>query len=342
MRQNHRWITRVVGAPLALPADVAQEARRLMSESRAKNTQRAYAADWKVFAEWCAAQGRQPFPANPDTVAAYIVALSRGTVDRLQPAHPRKLSTITRHLATISVRHREAKENPVGHVAVREIMRGLRRDRRKAGEAPRRAAPADLATLKRLIAAIDASTIGGCQDRALLLLGFAAALRSASIVGINVEDVKDFGTHMTVTLREEKTRQTGEPRVVGFHSPDGPLSVRDAIRAWTRLACIKTGPLFRRVTGSGRIKDKRLGAWAVTRAVHRAAATAGLKVSTLRSHSLRAGFITEADANGASLTEIMKVTGQQRPETVLGYIRHTDAMRGSAATKVWGGVEKKK
>jgi site-specific recombinase XerD len=47
----------------------------------------------------------------------------------------------------------------------------------------------------------------GCRDRALLLLGFAGALRRSELVGLDVADVSEGTDGLTVRLRRSKTDQ---------------------------------------------------------------------------------------------------------------------------------------
>ncbi|QDL37936.1 hypothetical protein EUB48_12115 [Rhodoferax sediminis] len=51
----------------------------------------------------------------------------------------------------------------------------------------------------------------GIRDRALLLLGFAAALRRSELVALNVEDLQFVREGMIVCLRRSKT----DPEAVG-------------------------------------------------------------------------------------------------------------------------------
>jgi hypothetical protein len=53
-------------------------------------TAQAYAADWRAFCHWCQGRHLAALPAQPSTVAAYLVDLSV----------TRKLATITRHLTS--------------------------------------------------------------------------------------------------------------------------------------------------------------------------------------------------------------------------------------------------
>ena len=82
--------------------------------------------------------------------------------------------------------------------------------RRQLGTAPtRRAAPLDLDPLARLLEPIDTATLAGRRDRALLLLGFAAALRRSELVALDVEDLEPStrARGLMVPIRESKTDQ---------------------------------------------------------------------------------------------------------------------------------------
>jgi integrase len=52
-------------------------------------------------------------------------------------------------------------------------------------------------------------TLSGQRDRALTLLGFAAALRRSELVALNVEDVDFVDGGMHLTIRRSKTDQEG-------------------------------------------------------------------------------------------------------------------------------------
>jgi site-specific recombinase XerD len=67
-------------------------------------------------------------------------------------------------------------------------MSGLRRQ--VGTDQLRRAAPLELEPLELVLAPIDTATLAGQRDRALLLLGFAAALRRSELVALEVEDLE--------------------------------------------------------------------------------------------------------------------------------------------------------
>ena len=123
----------VEAIPEASPADLApaaERARAYAGQAKAPNTLRAYNADWRDFAAWCAAAGLAPLPAEPETVGLYLGDLA---------AAGRKASTLERRLSAISQAHRLAGHpSPTGHPAVRAVWAGIRRahDAAQEGKAP--------------------------------------------------------------------------------------------------------------------------------------------------------------------------------------------------------------
>src|SRR5262245_20638637 len=96
----------LITVPGAVSSLIAS-ARRYISHSKAANTLRAYAGDWRHFSEWCSAKatrndavGRfRVLPASPELVACYIAELAdTGS----------KVSTITRRMAAIAKAHEAA------------------------------------------------------------------------------------------------------------------------------------------------------------------------------------------------------------------------------------------
>jgi integrase len=88
----------------------------------------------------------------------------------------------------------------------------------------------------------------GCRDRALLLLGFAGALRRSELVGLDVADVTEGTDGLTVHLRHSKTDQEGAGRTVGvpFGSNPATCPVR-AWRGWLEVSGVTEGAAFRPV-----------------------------------------------------------------------------------------------
>jgi integrase len=168
---------------------------------------------------------------------------------------------------------------------------------------------------------------------ALLLVGFAGALRRSELVALNVDDVDDHERGFTLRLRVSKTDQEREGRRIAIPRGTDPETcpVR-ALRAWLSAAAIGDGPLFRSVDRHGNIAPMRMSGRAVSLVIKRAAQRAGFDPDLYSGHSLRAGFATTAAANGASERAIANQTGHRSMEVLRRYIRHGTLFTDNAAT----------
>ena len=63
--------------------------RELAQKAVAANTRRAYATDWDSFSSSALARGLVPLPADPDTVARYIVWLADRPAARIDVGYTR-------------------------------------------------------------------------------------------------------------------------------------------------------------------------------------------------------------------------------------------------------------
>ncbi|MCV9967411.1 tyrosine-type recombinase/integrase [Pararhizobium sp. BT-229] len=78
------------------------------------------------------------------------------------------------------------------------------------------------------------------------------------------------------------------------------------------------------------LTDEPLTAQTVALIVKRYAEAAGLDFEKLSGHSLRAGFVTSAAANRASIFPIMEVTRHRDPRTVETCVRRADRFKDHA------------
>jgi site-specific recombinase XerD len=305
-------------------ASVVDKARQFAANSKAKNTIRAYQADWEHFRGWCAEYQACALPATPATVALYIADL----------ASTAKVATITRRLAAISKAHQAAGcESPctMKHAAVKEVLDGIKRTKTTA-QTGKAALLTD--SLRSLMRAIPDSLLGK-RDAALLLLGFAGGFRRSELVALTIADIEHCDDGVKVTLRRSKTDQEGQGRVVGIpHGSNPQLCPVRALRHWLDAASIASGPLFRSVDRHGNVSSSALTDQMVGRVLKRYCADAGLKVAEFGAHSLRAGMATQAAINGASERSIMRQTGHKSAAMVRRYIRDSELFRDNAAGRL--------
>ena len=297
-------------------------ARALGRNATAPATLRAYKADWTHYAAWCAAKGFTPVPAAPATIGAYLASLK----DSHAP------TTIRRRLAALGKMHRfnDLPWNP-GHRDIQEPLQGLLRQH---GRPVRKAAALTLPLLRQLLATCD-RTARGRRDRALLLIGFAGALRRSELVALQVEHVAVVAGGLRLRLLRGKTDQAGQGAEVGL--PRGRHAETCPVRAfdeWQAVARRKAGPLFRRVSAAGGIGTAALHPDAVRRILAHRARLAGLELAgaeRLSAHALRVGFITEAYGKGVRDEDIMRHTRHRDLRTMRGYVQRAGLVDDSPA-----------
>ena len=273
----------------------------------------------KSFSTWCEGVGRCAIPASAETCAVYFAALADAGL---------KVSTIQRRAAAISYAHRLAGEaSPLGLEAVKAVLRGVRRVR---GVAAQGRAPLTADLVARVVRRLP-DTLAGKRDRALIVLGFAAALRRSELVALQVADVVHTNDGVFVQIGKSKSDQEGRGCAIAV-----PTGVRlkpvEALDAWAAASGIVSGALFRAVDRHGRIGGA-LSDRAAAEIVKRAALRAKLDPAQFSGHSLRSGFVTSALGAGADLFRVMDVTRHRRVETLRIYDRRAKAFKDHAGRR---------
>ncbi len=275
--------------------------------SRAPNTLRAYRAAWRTFATWCAERGHPALPATPLTVADYLADI----------AGRYKASVLAVHRAAIAAAHKAAGHpNPTTDERVRATLAGIRKVH---GQPAAQRDPITLDTLRALVRACG-DDLAGLRDRALLLVGFAGALRRSELVALDAEHIRLNGA-LRITIARSKTDQEGQgyTKTIPRLDDEAICPVR-ALRAWLDAAGIQSGAVFRSVNRWGQV-GARLSAYDVARIVKRRAEACGLDARMLAGHSLRAGFVTQAALNGLDMLAIAEVSGHKTLNVLRRYVR---------------------
>jgi integrase len=299
------------GSVLAELRHVAERAREYAERARAQGTLAAYGRAWRAWEAWCVGHGLAPLPCDPGALAIYVTLLAdRGLA----------VSTLAVVLAAITFEHERAGHpQPRLHPAVAQTWAGIRRTK---GTAPRRKAAALSPEQLRKMIVGGQWSLGAVRDRALLLLGFAAALRRSELVAADVEHLTWDADGLVLFLPRTKVDRTGAGRSVGipFGSDRVTCPVR-AVRDWLDVSGITPGAIFRGVRKGGRLTEHRLTGRDVARIVQRAARQAGLDLDRLSGHSLRSGLVTTAAKAGKRPDVIAEQTGHRSIATLMSYIR---------------------
>jgi site-specific recombinase XerD len=301
-------------------AGLAGRAADYARAGTAASTRRAYDRDWAAFAHWCAEHDAVPLPALPQVVGLYLTHLA----ERLAVA------TLGRRLAAISTMHRlHGHRLDTRHPAIRDVLRGIRRSK---GTAQRRVVAATTPLLRAMLGTCD-SSLTGTRDRALLLLGFAAALRRSEIVALNVEDLTDAPEGLRLTIRRSKTDQEGAGETLGVVRTGSATCPIAALRAWCDAAAITEGRMFRRIDRHGNV-GAALTDQSVALILKKRAALAGLDPTNYSGHSLRAGLATSAAQHGVEERLIMRTTRHRSLPVLRTYLRDGEMFLGNASGRV--------
>lgn len=302
--------------------ELQDEAKQHLANSKAENTKRAYRNDWTQFSDWCEKNGLQNLPADPETLVYYITFLGKTL----------KASSIKRKMTAISQRHETAGyPSPTKLALVKGVWDGIQRN---IGIKEEGKDAIWLDELRQIVQAIPQNTLIGVRNRALLILGWAGALRRSELVGLNSEDVSKTRDGLILHLNKSKTDQKGEGQDVALPYGSNPLTcpVR-SLEDWLAVSGIVEGPLFRRIDRHGNILG-RLTPQSVRLVVRKSCEAIGMDSERYGAHSLRSGFCSTAAKAGKAEHQIMKQTRHKQSDSLQRYIKKANLFDDNAASGI--------
>ena len=246
----------------------------------------AYAKDLRLFLAW---GGHVPTPLA--MLHKYIRALGTKTAP----------VTIYRRLQAIRHAHvAQGLPSPTHEPSIRPVLRALQlgyapgQSPTKATSTPMRrrepksAKPMSRGLLLRMLDAMHRNSLDR-RDRALVLLGFMAALKRAELVSINVSDLTFTADAMVVVL---------SGRQIAVAATGGDLCAVTATKEWIAHAALDIeeppGPLFRRFDRGGDPTLDRLDSAWVSVVVKNRLRAVGIDPTSFSAQSLRRGRLAEA------------------------------------------------
>jgi integrase len=242
-----------------------------------------------------------------------------------------KTSTLQRRLATIAAHRTAGHELPTRNAKVKLVWAGIRRAK---GTAQAHVKPVLTKHVRLMVANLPNSLIG-VRDRALILLGFAGAMRRSDLVGLDVTDLAFGDEGLVVVVCKSKTDQLAKGRKIGIpkrqYVETCPVQ---AVQAWLEQTGICEGPVFRSVNKHGHVMEARLSGKSVAEVVKRSLVAAGKSARRFAGHSIRAGLITQAALAGLSERAIQDQSGHKSLAVMRRYIRDGSLFRENAAAKV--------
>ena len=293
--------------------------------SVANNTQRGYKADLGHFEAWAYDNKLAvSYPVTPEMAANYLTFCSKTL----------KMSTISRRIAALNYANKlkggyRVQSDPI----VSSLIAGMKREKSvKVSQHE----PLTIEKIRKIVARIDTTTLKGVRDKALLLIGFAGALRRSELAALTVEDVQRQEQGICLEIRRSKTDQEGEgdcvPILYGNDQETCPIIALDE---WLEMSGLTEGALFRSITRWGKLGEQGISHDGILKTVKEHVERAGYDPLTHGAHSLRAGAATTAANNDASDAEIARL-GRWSPgsKAMYGYIRHRSVFERTAAGKL--------
>jgi integrase len=317
----------IVGLPASAVsfAEAEAAAAEYRRAARADNTRRAYRAAIARFTDWCHEHRQTALPASPETVAAFLAAeAGRGlTVNTLRLRH-----AALRYLHLLA-----GYPLPTASPLVAATFTGVRRAHRR----PLRKKTA--LVLDRLRAAVETipDTLPGKRDRALLLVGFAAALRPSELAALSFDHLTRHNDGIALFLPWRKNDQEGEGTSVWLPAGRTDLCPVKALDAWLGAAAIGEGPLFRRLwhlppprarrgakrkvaSDRYRIGESPIDTDSIALVVKKWTGRAGLDGASFAGHSLRRGAISSGVAHGVHIARLKQFSGHASLKSLEEYV----------------------
>ena len=290
------------------------ETLKNLKNSKAKNTLRAYQADFKDFSIFCSKNGFSSIPTEPKILSLYLTHLSATS----------KFSTLKRRIASISVVHKmKGHYLDTKHPIVMENLHGIRRAK---GTKQLGKKPILINDLKSIINAIDAFNKiekKKLRDKAILLVGFSGGFRRSELVEIEYDDVEFVSEGVKIFIKRSKTDQSGEGMIkaIPYFENKNFCPVVN-LKKWIDYSVIKSGKVFN-------ISDK-----SVALIIKKYASLSGLDPNKYGGHSLRSGFATSTAEAGAEERNIMAMTGHKTTQMVRRYIKDANLFKNNALNKI--------
>lgn len=279
-----------------------REASLFVRNALCFNTRRDYAAEVRLFAAWI---GKPAHAITLSDLLAYREHLeSRG----LKSASIAKKLTVLRRLFAFCHDQGLLQRNPAAGLALPKVNNESGRDILTLDEC------------RRLLDAVDPSTLRGKRDRAILALLLINGLRTCEIVRANVGDLRHEEDYWVLRVR-------------GKGGKEADTRIRDDVHAAiVSYASLRSdqppdSPIF---MGTNHRAKGRLTTRTVQHMVRRYMEKAGIERSNICVHSLRHTAVTLVILSGASILKAQEFARHSDPKTTTRYFHNLERMKDHA------------
>jgi integrase len=309
--------------PLIAVLDAALDSQvvRDIKGSAAPKSWRAYRSDLTDLGHWL--NGRDW--TDPNVIGDYLRALEdAGAAYSTIQRRTTSIAKLVEVLAAIG--HMDPAADPTKHPTARVALKAIRR---RLGTDLDQAAPLTAERLIQVLLSIDATTLAGRRDIALLLIGWFGAFRRSEISGIRRGDLAIDDHGVVITLQRSKASQEHAVIVPIARTPESRWCPVDALEQWlTGLDALAdaTDVVWPWITRGDNLRTgiPPVGDAAIDGVVTRRVTAAGVADSAdYSAHSLRSGWITEAKNRRIDEADIMRHARLKSLSIMRSYDRRT-------------------
>lgn len=305
-----------------------QTAAAHAANAHAQNTNRAYQNDLKLvsayFPNFLNSTYQVTTPLTPTDVAAFLGHLiSNGYTDNKGNKQTYKPATLNRIVATISTIHKQTNIDTPITKTVRAIVVGY--GKTLTDNKPYKQKQAKGLKGATIVKAInkdtfDTTTNRGTRDKAILLVGFTAALRRNEIASLKVSNLIFDTDGVLINLDNTKT---GDRKNYVPLSSDIETCTATALKKWIAAAKLKGSDyLFPTIIKGDKIDTTQHIAGETVRRI--LVATFGTEYS---GHSLRVGAAQTAHEAGHSIDACRRLLGHSTDRQTVTYLTETTAKK---------------
>lgn len=291
-------------------ADEIEKLLVMITRTMAPATAKAYRLDIAHFERWCDAQGHATWSEDPEIFLAYLQSLSTDY----------KFATVCRKRFVLQslyrrLRRDEFLESPSLHYGWRAISRGAVKGQEQAYALGKK----DIARIEKVLSS---DTLRGAYFRLLINFMYDTACRGSEVVAAEFADVERLSsTHGVFQIRRSKTDQYGFGQRAVVSSKTLKL-----LEAWKNRSGLSSGVIFP-LLDIHELTDTPLRVDQLTEIVRSLVELAGYAtevVVQVSSHSFRIGAAQDMEADGKSITLIMKRGRWRSLKTLMKYLRSAD------------------
>ena len=283
---------------------LAAQNKQTQAERKAPNSRKAYAR-WVVRFDSFRSDYRLPNDSN--TLALFLQQLA---------GLGRSISTIKQAYAGVIDSYGDLRSEQVSRT-----IQGITQQHKDQGRSAKTKPALTIEIADDILAAITGDSLRSLRNRAMLSVQWVTASRPSELLGLCVNHIVHCGDVMTLEVFE-KDHSTSRLKAIGKGKR---LSAYEHLQAYLNQAGLESGPIWRKISRADNPCKSALKNYSVV--FSDLLEGAGLARNAFTPHCVRTGYVTSQAIAGASLAEIVAVTGHQNIESVKHYFDRAVMLR---------------